>query len=300
MIEKLAQNGKKIDPFLVKKEIDQKGYYSLESFFNEKFIQQIERDSTSSKFDLNENKLLGFFYETQYYFIDLLAQSKTFYDFCTSKTVLDICKNYLGDNFRLKALRYYETMSGHNMKWHTDNKIKKDEKNNIPGLIFIIYISDVNEGEFQYVEGSHKWSEADEYSEYDDNFIINNHESKIKSFAMPKGSLIIYDSYGIHRAKPFKNKNFTRKSIFFQIDSDVENSEQIIVNTNFLDNLNEQIHMYLGFGKKSNYPVYPKTNLNRLPISKKNIGKIFSWLIYRIVRFVTNTEPRKILKYFKK
>ena len=52
MIEKLAQNGKKIDPFLVKKEIDQKGYYSLESFFNEKFIQQIERDSTSSK--LNE------------------------------------------------------------------------------------------------------------------------------------------------------------------------------------------------------------------------------------------------------
>ena len=29
----------------------------------------------------------------------------------------------------------------------------------IPGLIFICYISDVKKGEFQYLEGSHKWSQ---------------------------------------------------------------------------------------------------------------------------------------------
>jgi len=278
---------------LIKKEVEEKGYFSVESFFNDEFLKQVESDATNSKFSLNQNSLLGFFYETQYYFINLLAQSNVFYNFCTSKFVLNICKNYLGKNFRLKALRYYETMSGHNMKWHTDNKIEK-EKKNIPGLIFIIYISDVNKGEFQYIEGSHKSSGIDKYSEYSEQFINEKYSNLIKTFSMPKGSLIIYDSYGIHRAKPFKNSNFVRKSIFFQVDSNVENSEKIIVNTNFLTDVSDDIRMYLGFGKKSDYFVYPDTNLNRLPISKNNFKTIFSWFLYRITKFLTRTEPRNI------
>jgi len=278
---------------LIKEEIESKGYFSVESFFDDKFLEQIEKDATNSKFSLNQNSLLGFFYETQYYFINLLAQSNVFYNFCTSKLVLNICKNYLGENFRLKALRYYETMSGHNMKWHTDNKIEK-KKLNIPGLIFIIYISDVNVGEFQYIEGSHKSSGIDKYSEYSEQFINEKYSNLIKTFSMPKGSLIIYDSYGIHRAKPFKNSNFVRKSIFFQVDSNVENSEKIIVNTNFLKDVSDDIRMYLGFGKKSDYFVYPDTNLNRLPISKNNFKTIFFWFLYRITKFLTRTEPRNI------
>jgi len=278
---------------LIKKEVEEKGYFSVESFFNDEFLKQVEKDATNSKFSLNQNSLLGFFYETQYYFINLLAQSNVFYNFCTSKLVLNICKNYLGENFRLKALRYYETMSGHNMKWHTDNKIEK-KKLNIPGLIFIIYISDVNVGEFQYIEGSHKSSGIDKYSEYSEQFINEKYSNLIKTFSMPKGSLIIYDSYGIHRAKPFKNSNFVRKSIFFQVDSNVENSEKIIVNTNFLKDVSDDIRMYLGFGKKSDYFVYPDTNLNRLPISKNNFKTIFFWFLYRITKFLTRTEPRNI------
>jgi len=259
----------------------------------------IEEDKEKLLEELNEKKdlITGLEIwnerETQYYFINLLAQSNVFYNFCTSKLVLNICKNYLGENFRLKALRYYETMSGHNMKWHTDNKIEK-KKLNIPGLIFIIYISDVNVGEFQYIEGSHKSSGIDKYSEYSEQFINEKYSNLIKTFSMPKGSLIIYDSYGIHRAKPFKNSNFVRKSIFFQVDSNVENSEKIIVNTNFLKDVSDDIRMYLGFGKKSDYFVYPDTNLNRLPISKNNFKTIFFWFLYRITKFLTRTEPRNI------
>jgi hypothetical protein len=290
---------KNIDLDLIKKNVEEKGYFSAESFFNDNFLKNIERDATKSKFSLNQNSLLGFFNETQYYFINLLAQSKDFYNFCTSKFVLDICKSYLGNNFRLKALRYYETMSGHNMKWHTDNKVKK-EKKNIPGLIFIIYISDVNEGEFQYIEGSHKSSGIDKYSEYNEKFVNEKYIDLIKTFTMPKGSLIIYDSYGIHRAKPFKNSNFVRKSIFFQVDSDIENSEKIIVNTNFLKDVTDDIKMYLGFGRQSDYFVYPDTNLNRLPISKNNIKTIISWFLYRTLRFILRTEPRNIRTMLRK
>ena len=43
------------------------------------------------------------------------------------------------------------------MQWHTDNKYYDQNKKGstitkTPGLIFITYISDVNDGEFQYVK----------------------------------------------------------------------------------------------------------------------------------------------------
>ena len=42
--------------------------------------------------------------------------------FLNHKKVLDICSEYMGDKFRLKALRYYENFGGQSMQWHTDNR----------------------------------------------------------------------------------------------------------------------------------------------------------------------------------
>ena len=63
----------------------------------------------------------------------------------------------MGNSFRLTALRYYETYGKHHMQWHTDNKTDK-EFSKFPGLIFICYLSDVNDGQFQYIKRSHLWS----------------------------------------------------------------------------------------------------------------------------------------------
>jgi hypothetical protein len=117
---------------------------------------------------------------------------------------------------------------------------------------------------------------------------------------MPKGSLIIYDTAGIHRAKPYKKNNFTRKSLFFSIDATDENSENILVNTKFLKNTNKDIENLLGFGKDSSYSSYPKTNLNKLPISKMVFKSLISWLFYRSLRFLIRTEPYKLKDIFKK
>ena len=117
---------------------------------------------------------------------------------------------------------------------------------------------------------------------------------------MPKGSLVIYDTTGIHRAKPFKNNNFVRKSLYFQIDATNENSEEIVINVKFLNNINQDIEKLLGFGKESGLPVYPKTNLNKLPINKKILLVIFKWFIYRTMRFLFRAEPRNIKKFIKK
>ena len=115
-------------------------------------VNAIESDATKSKLNLNKNEISGVYYEKQYYLTNLLAVSKRFYDFATSKLVFDVCRNCLGDKFRLKALRYYETYGGHHMQWHTDNKTDRDFAH-IPGMICIFYVSDVNEGQFQYIEG---------------------------------------------------------------------------------------------------------------------------------------------------
>ena len=72
------------------------------------------------------------------------------------------------------------------------------------------------------------------------------------------------------------------------------------LNTKFLNNFTPKIKQLLGFGKENNYPLYPKTNLNRLPINGKILSLVSKWFIYRLMRNVFRTEPRRIAKFLKK
>jgi hypothetical protein len=290
---------KNIDKLKVLSDLKTKGYCAIESFIKPEVIEEIENEVTKNRYSLNENIQNGIYYETQYYFMNLLSDSKKCYDFVTSNFVLDISKEYLGNIYRLRATRYYETMSGHIMKWHTDNKQER-KKIKFTGLIFIIYVCDVDEGEFQFIEGSHKFSNKFDSPEINNEFVNKNYSESIKSFKLPKGSLLIYDATGIHRAKPFKNKKYVRKSLYFQIDAYDENSEKILLNTKFLNSITPEIEQLFGFGKENSYPSYPKTNLNRLPINGKILSLVSKWFIYRLVRNLFRTEPRRIAKFFKK
>jgi hypothetical protein len=273
-------------------ELNLKGYYAFPSAIHPSALAKIEEDSTRNRINMNANVIGGVYTDHgQYYHTNLLSVSKTFYDFSTSPFVFQICQKYLGDKFRLKALRYYETYAGHQMQWHTDNKTDKAFAH-IPGIIFIFYISDVYDGEFQYVEGSHVWSGEKAYSDYSDEFIETNYGSQVKSFKMPRGSLVIYNTYGIHRAKPIETKQFIRKSVFFQVDNELERSEPIIVNTEYITEMNETIAMYLGFGKPGGYDVFPATSLTSLRLDQQ-VAALFMNYFYQRSR-------KKIFSYFPK
>src|SRR5690606_30686500 len=129
--------------------------------------------------------------------------------------------------------RYYETYGRHHMQWHTDNKTDRSFSH-IPGLIFIAYVEDVEDGEFQYVRGSQNWSGDSAYSDYSDAFIQENYAHEVRSFKAPKGTIVIYDIYGIHRGKPVSDRKFVRKRLFFQVDSKIDSAEPILLNTSFL------------------------------------------------------------------
>ena len=82
----------------------------------------------------------------------------------------------MGNEFRLKALRYYENFGGQIMQWHTDNRFYDENKKGeahtkTPGIIFLAYLSDVDDGEFQYVKGSHLWSVKNQYNDYSKDYI---------------------------------------------------------------------------------------------------------------------------------
>ena len=288
-----------IDIQIVVKELQNKGYFSFPKALSNDALLAIEQDATKSKLNLNNNEISGVYSEKQYFLTNLLSVSKTFYDFVTSNFVFDICKNYLGNEFRLSALRYYETFGGHHMQWHTDNKTDRDVAK-IPGIIFIFYVSDVEDGEFQYIEGSHLWSGEKAYNDYDDDLIQKKYKDKIKSFKHPKGSLIIYNTYGIHRAKPVTDKNFLRKSVFFQVDTETKNSEPIILNTKFISTVNSDIEMLFGFGKPSNYKVFPNTSIKSLPLSNKVIRVFLKYLIYRFSRCIYDLAPISLRNFIKK
>ena len=101
-------------------------------------------------------------------------------------------------------------------------------------------------------------------NDFDEFFVKENLQDKIKSFKMPKGSVIIYNTHGIHRAKPAENSNFVRKSLFFQVDSN-DRSEPILVNTSYFNKFDEIIKMYLGFGRDGSNISFPQTDESTIP-----------------------------------
>ena len=129
----------------------------MQKAIDENLLNNVLIDVNENKFSINKNWVTGVYTKSQYYLTNILGCSKSFYNLITNEKIMNTCENYMGKNFRLKATRYYETHPSHEMHWHTDNKADKEFKE-IKGLIFIVYLEDVEDGEFQYIKNSHKFS----------------------------------------------------------------------------------------------------------------------------------------------
>jgi len=275
------------------------GIFFLEDAVNTNFLDTLLTEIDNNKFSVNENWTSGVYTEKQYYVKHLLGCSKSFYSFCSSPGILNICDKFFENEYRLKSFRYYETYFNHKMEWHTDNKLAKkagNEFKEIPGIIFIIYLNDVKDGEFQFVKKSHKISNVEAYNVYSDKQILNEFQNDVVSFKGKKGDLIIYNTYGIHRAKPAtSNKNFVRKSLFLQIDNNLTSAEPSLINPSYFDKLDNKTLKYFGFGLPTESRTYPDTNIKRLPMKI-----FFSYIFYKLPRIIYMIFPEKIRKFLKK
>jgi hypothetical protein len=284
----------------ITKQVNSEGYYSFENALTEEFMRETEILLTQNKAKLNRNWPAGVNMSGQFFQTHLLTVSRNLFNYVCAEKIRKIASQILdAENIRLKAMRYYETYGRFHMQWHTDNKTDRRVAQ-IPGIIVICYLSDVSEGEFQYIKGSHKWSGEKAYSDYTDEYIERLHGGDVISFKKPKGSIIIYNTYGIHRASPVHRRNYIRKSIFFQIDTEINNGEPILLNPSFMDQINPEINTYLGFGLPSNYQIFPNSTLNDHPLYLRAVLDIAGWLAYRSFRGIYEIMPIKYKSKLKK
>lgn len=287
------------------KEIKEKGFFKLEGALSLDFISNVKQDVEDVGLSLNNNNVSGVYFThgNQFFLTHMLAASKNFYNYCTNSKVINFCKEIFGQEFRLKALRYYENFGGQQMMWHTDNRLyeksKKSETHTTsPGIIFLAYLSDVEDGEFQYIQGSHVWSGENTHHDYTIDYINKNYGNDIVGFKGKKGTVLIYNSWGVHRAKPTANKDLVRKTLFFQVEKDTNHSEPILLKSEFISELSEDLKMYLGFGKKATNHIYPATDIYTMPLNKKVSQIIYKWILSRIILKFPGFIRKRIRKYY--
>jgi hypothetical protein len=254
-------------------DLKNKGYFAAEEALEEQYIDELLQEVDFNSILVNNNDVGVVIAQNIKFFTHCLASSKKTYDIITSRKILEICKEYFDDNYKLTNHRVYQVNQKAHMPWHTDNNLQSGKqlaaKHNMPGLLFLIYFSDVTTNAFQYLKGSHKWSSKYDHEIYlSDDFIEKNYKPDILSFPMKKGSLIISDIHGIHRAEPFQDDNYNRTTLLFQVDQVgseyVGHGEKNLVNTEYLDNLTPEVMDYLGFGFSRNYPAFPNSSVATL------------------------------------
>jgi hypothetical protein len=173
-------------------------------------------------------------------------------------------------SYRLKCHRYYENYGWYKgQEWHIDNK---DGQSRIldgnKGLILIAYLDDVDDGASEYIPASHGKSKDLPSTANLENYFGNAELTKAKVRAVGKrGDVLFYDSSIVHRAGEINNPATVRRTIFCQIDSDLQNGEPMYLANYLVPNsveglTREEILTFLGIGlpviqRKS----FPQSNL---------------------------------------
>ena len=288
-----SDNFKNISTDEISNQIKDKGYFFCNDALNKEFLKKILSEANPEyQINFNDNLPVSFF--GQKFNTSILATSLSCYQLITDKKVRDISKLILGGNYRLKAQRYYESGHKYRLGWHTDNKAVGGGITNSNGIVFIYYFSNTFDGQLEVVEGSHKFSLAAGKNSFSDDEIRQKYSNNTRSFPGPAGSLIITHTHLIHGTKKIEDKNFIKKSLFFQIDDDIKNAEKKYINPAFMTDHSSEILNFLGVGMPDNYRCVPQTNL--VTASNKFLLEQIASIVKQIlIRIFKLSQLKKII-----
>lgn len=237
------------------------GYFALERAVPSEAVEQILSDVRHLRFEVNRNAAPNVRTPYQTFNTHYLAASKTAFDLITCSKFTNLCALALGPVFRLMGTRIYESRFhggvSQNNVFHTD--LEMPRKTDFDGLSFMIYLTDVTDGEFQFIRGSHRLGLNGAGTPENDERILRDHPDDIVSFRMPRGSIIIYHNRGLHRAKPTKAQG-RRQSLLMQVNRDATSGAPIVVDIGFLAGLSEGAKTLLGYGVPPIIQHWPNTS----------------------------------------
>lgn len=232
----------------------------------------------------NSNELTFVHLDDARFFSNAVAESKTAYDLVTSENTFNISKKYLGENIRLKCHRVYSTKKNYFFPWHTDNKFN-EMKNNKKGIVFIIYLVDTDNGATEFILGSHKETFKFKKNNFLDEYINLNFKDRIIKAKGKKGCAVISDTRVIHRGSFDTGKEINRYSFWFQIDSNTNDAERLLLNPEFLPkNISTELREYLGFSKNFGLAVHPiTTNIDKVIPYDERFKMLFKYFILTLL-----------------
>ncbi len=274
------------------KQLASNGYCVIENAISDEVVEQIlsEAQSIKSRGVMNVNDIQMVDYHGQNFISHTLASMLTVANLITHDKISEISQLFLGDDFRLKAQRYYESGKGYQLDWHVDNKTVDNVKTKTRGLVFIVYLVDTQDGQLEVIKGSNAWSgqlDGTSFSEEE----LKSHASSQDYLSIPgkKGTIVVTDIYTIHRTKKITT-NFRRKSLFFQIDDDMLHSEKIIINPEYFPRMGPHLQKFLGFGAYSGYQTMPSSSSDTLSVKgiSANLGSLFLSLLRQLFRYARN------------
>jgi ectoine hydroxylase-related dioxygenase (phytanoyl-CoA dioxygenase family) len=250
-------------------ELRERGYMAFERALDAGVADAILADVDDLKFEINRNVPPNVVIGGQTYANHVFARSRSAFEVVVHERVTGVLREGLGDGFRMVGKRVYETRADHYMQFHSDTAVQPGDPRRLDAVVFIFYLNDVAQGEWEIVEGSHLWGETTVGSRANDEALLARPDVTVRRFAMPKGSLIVYNGRVLHRARRFKDPGFARRSFFFQVNRQPKSSEPMLIDAGFIrPDLSEDARMLLGFGKPAVIPPYPASSPQSLPLGR--------------------------------
>ena len=302
-------SNKDVLPAALALSIGEHGFAVIKNFISRPSAATILSETALPLANVNHNGLKSALHGDTQFFTNIIAHSKLVHDIITSSFVLDLCSSYLGEGYQLVNNRIQTTRSKIAMPWHTDNNLLKDGKlvgrHELPGLQFVLYLTDVGDSPFQLITNSESWSLdfAKQYLLDDD---IKAKGLTTREIFPAAGTLLILNTHVFHRAAPLRDSAYTRSILLFQVDK-VSNKypnhgEKLVVQPEFFKDFNPAIIALLGFGKERAYPAFPETsmdtlNLKQLLYLQKAVFTAFPRTVFR--KFLKRVLPQSFVVTFK-
>lgn len=272
-------------------EIQENGIFACEQAVAPEAIDTILDDIGGLDFRLNTNTLNPVISKHQTYQNHFMALSRVAFNLVTHKRITSICDALLGQTYRVVGKRIYETRHGNYMSFHSDVGSTSTVPGQVDGLGFIFYMSDVDDGAFEIVEGSHRWHENYLGSQENDEKLIANHS--IRRFPMPKGSYVIYDGRLLHRARPINIPDQARQSFHFQVNRGTKVGEPIYVNMGWMNDLDESGKSLLGYGEPpTTSETWPITTPAHIPKDNEQVRQYLKENFKQFANVFASAKPQ--------
>ena len=143
-------------------ELETRGYSFIHNSISDDLADQILGELDMDSIAINSSTLHPVKQGSVSFFPNAIAKSRSAYRLAISELTLSVCRDYLKQDFSLVNNRLVRACGSMYMPWHTDNNVMSGQrfrgKHTLPGVQFVLYLSDSHLAPFQLIRNSEKWS----------------------------------------------------------------------------------------------------------------------------------------------